>query len=103
MLGLGITLFLAQILIILGKPLLIGTITFFGNVYARKISLIARLRGTHAHLQKFLRSLFHQKLEKELQFDHLMIITLDKEELLWRAKSRLDRIGEGGQEHKIFS
>lgn len=45
-------------------------------------------------------SAFHQDLESNLQSD--LIQTLDQEELLWKTKSRMDRVGEGDRNTGFF-
>lgn len=71
-----------------------------GNVHARKRHLLARLKGVQLYLQNRPSSSFHQNLERDLQMEIMQ--TLDQEELLWRSKSRMDRIGGGRQEYELF-
>lgn len=72
----------------------------FGNVYVRKRNMLARLKGVQSYLQDKPYSTFHQNLECSLQNELLDI--LDQEELLWRAKSRMDRITEGDRNTNYF-
>ncbi|KMS98219.1 hypothetical protein BVRB_4g094810 [Beta vulgaris subsp. vulgaris] len=72
----------------------------FGNIYRRKRHLLARLKGTQIYLQSHPMSVFHQDLESNLQSD--LIQTLDQEELLWKTKSRMDRVGEGDRNTGFF-
>ena len=72
----------------------------FGNIFVRKKAILARIRGTQIYLQSNPTSIFHQNLETDLQNELLGI--LDQEELLWRTKSRLERIGKGERNTGYF-
>ena len=72
----------------------------FGNLYVRKKNILSRLRGTQTYLQTKPTSTFHQDLEISLQNELLAI--LDQEEMLWRVKSRMDRISEGERNTSFF-
>ncbi|XP_019107211.1 uncharacterized protein LOC109136048 [Beta vulgaris subsp. vulgaris] len=72
----------------------------FGNIFVRKKVMLARIRGVQIFLQNNPMSTFHQNLETDLQKELLDV--LDQEEMLWRTKSRLERIGEGERNTSYF-
>lgn len=65
----------------------------FGNIYATKKTILSRLKGTQYYLQSHPLSRFHHDLEINLRNE--LIQVLDQEKLLWRTKSRLDKISQG--------
>ena len=72
----------------------------FGNIFKRKNTLLARLKGTQNYLESNPYSVFHQNLEDELQKE--LMLALDQEELFWKTKSRLERISEGERNTRFF-
>lgn len=72
----------------------------FGNVRARKKSLLARIGGIQKRVQEGCTNRFLQRLEKELQKELDQV--LYQEELIWFQKSRAKWLTEGDRNTKYY-
>lgn len=74
--------------------------TTFGNIYHRKKRANARLRGIQCALAENPTSRFLFDLQTEIQNE--LLNTLNQEEALWFAKSRVQRLQEGDRNTSFF-